>query len=358
MGTSPYLACPCSCSILSDDFDRTQLGCSWNVMSGNWVLDDDELHETTGDGIVLADAVHPADDPTSVVFARFEDIQGGNDYMVLIDCIDDENYLYGRYSWDGGDKAIVSVGEVTGGTLTVWDSLEITPYSEGDPPVFREGLTVCRSENGIYAQPSSDYPAAWKCNIEDNGGRKAGLRSVAKGGASPLKFGEFWWKEHRQTRADCYACACDCEDRCVPKQMQMTFIAPDTCATCSLHLISAVSAPIENATDKQYTFNFTNLPYGIPTGSCSTGSLYSFMLLCPLNEPNRCDQWQLDMSGSVWHTYIDHASTPCGWTSENGVTVALPCECSCDPLILKYGPFLINTEYGPCSYEIHIAPIY
>ena len=116
---------------------------------------------------------------------------------------------------------------------------------------------------------------------------------------------------------------------------------------------------IQNASDKQYTFTFTNLPYDVITGGMPVRGVLTTSCCCaPSWEENHCEDWQLVMGGAEWHTYDDHASTTCGWESENGVTVAFPCECTCDPLILKFGPFTISTEYGPCSYEIHITPVY
>ena len=135
MTTSPYKCCNDSCRIFHDDFSRTGeagIGCQWNIVSGSWEIDNQELQESNGSGVAVTVATHPEDDPTCLAFAQFEDIQAGNDYMVLVNYADTGNYLYGRYYWDGGDTAVVSVGEVSGGVASEWDSVELTPYSEGN----------------------------------------------------------------------------------------------------------------------------------------------------------------------------------------------------------------------------------
>lgn len=348
------------CIIVEDDFNRadsTNIGSKWVEAFGDAEIVDTQL-EMPANTVVRTVKSHPVDDPTCHATVTLPDIVAGDDYMLLVNYDEEsDSYLYGRYSWDGGDDVEISCGSCVGiGTPLEFDSTTTAAPLIGEGDKRSDTLNVCRSLNGIYAWAGSDFPAAWKCEIEDNGGRKAGLRAVAAGGAE-LKFDDFVWEEHLYTNPKCRPCACECEDFCVPKQMEMTFIV--IACECSALNSFQESDEERDAGAKIFEFYFTDLPPDILpfSPSCLVSGTWSFQLQCIDGGTDVFNSWQLENTGG-WHPWYEHNVTEFGWEDNGswGITYPNP-NSTCDPLYLEFGPFSLAAEDG-CVYYITILPVY
>ena len=229
-------------------------------------------------------------------------------------------------------------------------SVEVTPVSEGEPPVYYETLRLCKPADGIYLGIASDYHTAWECEIEagDMGGRKAGVK--IDGPAETSYSDDFYWSEHYHTNHLCPTCFCDCEDHCVGTQLTMTFVV-DECPCPLLDGRTDDSDVLDNASQKVYIFSL-EMPWDIPTSAsdCDLQGPFEFWLHCPEDAHSPCEDWYLEMNEPVWED--GHALSEHGWNEDN---IAYPSTCTCDPFSLTFGPFRILTEEGWCEYTIVIT---
>lgn len=346
--------------IAEDDFNRadnTALGAKWVEVTGDSEIVDQQL-EMPASGIIRTVSSHPVNSPTGHVRVDLEDIVAGDDFMALINYNPTTgNYLYGRYYWDGGLTVDISVGDQSG----EWDTTTTAiPAATGEPPTRSDRLLVCRSRDGLYANAQSDYPAAWKCQVSDNGGRYAGLKANAVGGTE-LTFDNFEFEEHYATNHDCPACSCECEEFCVPKQMEITFIVIS--CDCGAINTGVRSTVVNRMGSREYSFTFVDsLPYDIlPTpSSCTSVGTFEFLLTC--NPSGRTVQEQWELSHLAWIPSVDHQPTTYGWEELNpesgGVAHPNP-DSTCSPLYLEFGGFLILGEGDvECSYYVTVEPVY
>jgi hypothetical protein len=354
--------CCLGCEIVVDDFDRadnTNLGGNWTELTGAWEIKDNRIQETTGSGKAITTASNPYNVQESHASVNLIDIKAGTIYRLLINYNTPTDYLWGEYTWDGGATADLSVGSGVG---AAWETVQVpAPVLGGVPAIRTEGLSLCRSRDGLNANVDSDATTAWKCNIPDNNGRKAGLEVTALGsGVTEAIFDDFAYLVHWISDPDCPICPCDCQEACMPHRVEMTFVVGDglVCDCGALGGTTSTSARIEEAGDKQYDIDFASLPTVLPlASSCVAGNPCNFRLLCPANEENAPEDWILEQGGSPWHGYDDHTpDEEHGWRDDD-TAVPDPARSTCDPFFLVFGPFDLDVE-DECGYEIHFTPVY
>ncbi len=346
--------CCCeTCTIAEDTFNRADSatpGTAWQVVSGTWEIVSNALSETSGAGLVFLKKTHPKNSPTGVVYVDLLGPANGTKHRVLVNYVDDENYLYAEYyhATNGAD-CYLAVGIVVAGDETELNRRE--GYSIGSAS---NRLVVCRSRDGLYAYLEGRYDAARACGIEDNGGRR-----VALAGGS-IGFDNFDWEQHHTTNPDCPMCMCECEGYCLPSELLLT-VVPVTCdcetmtgheATGNGHLT------VENW--DFWLFEIT-LPNGADPICAPEEFTWQFGLQCPSGDP----QWQI--GGWILQNldgYFPQLTGFEGWEPGGPFPYAYPYFQSCSPLLLKFGPFRLYYEQvdppdpeanKECFYEIHVT---
>jgi len=261
------------CVIFQDNFDRansTNLGSDWTEVVG-----DSEIAGNTVQipdlGLIKCNTPHPIDTPTCVVFADIANDPPSGKYRVLVNYVDEDNYLFGQYDSAG----TLSVGEVAAGVETILDSVACGGI------VFGDVLTVCRNKGGLYAGVGIASVWAWHC-VADNGGRYTGLAS----GSGQIKFDDFYFEEHYVTDPDCKQCECHCNEFCVPKTLYLTFSASDCCEDLDERTIE-LTFDAGAYPEFQWTGS-DDLPVWDDCVNPGTDT-YSFILYCTPDE----SQWRL-----------------------------------------------------------------
>lgn len=367
--------CCCEeCIIFEDLFNRSDsstLGASWANIGGSWTISSNECVETTGNGIVRTVRSHPHGAMSSYFTLSLTNIHYGEKRRLLFHYFDDENYNYVEHYYynDGGiGKTDLSLGTVISGIDTV---LVTNTKANDDIEGYDTNLRVCINQNGIYFGSGTgegvDYEEYY-CDIEDPGGRKAGLANVSGEGIS-VQFDNFHWEQHELTLAGCPTCACNCDGYCVG-DLTLTIVVtnPEDCDCTILNNleVDGTGSPLGEG-QWQFNFPWQTFPWiglGASCGNMKTDQ--SFKLFCPGYGPtvptieSDCEGFFLcDWSGGQLYGIPGWTTSYCTGESPDG---AFPTECTCSPFWLKYGPFEIweqcedpDCPHLICTFEIHIT---
>jgi len=336
------------CWKVEDNFNRadgTDIG-SLEERSGDWTINSQKLREAgTPGALAIHTSPHPKDDWTGIAAVDIIGIVQDVAYLVVIHYLDDSNYDFASYKYDG-TWGWVSVGQVVAGVTTTLDTVQLDPP---DPPTGNDRLHVCCNKGGIEGYVASQSAVAWSCNITDGGGRRAGVgRGATTTGA--IEFDNFLFEEHYATNTKCPHCLCDCQDNCLKKILVMTFTATGDCAACLDGLeFDSVAADV----DKEYRW-ITSLP---DADDCTQPLKdYEWALDCALAGSTSCDEWLL-CNGSYYTAEGDWELPGCVYPTTGGGEYPNLATCSCNPFSLVYGPFEIERPGAGvvCTYSITIT---
>lgn len=361
--------CEASCLILEDAFDRsdsTNLGGSWTELDGDWEIQTETCIETTGSGVLRTTKSHPKNARSGYFTVDLINIGFGEKRRLLFDLLDKDNYCYVEhyyYNDAGTGKTDLTLGTVIGGVDT---QLKTNTRANNDDEGYNVTLNVCRNRNGTYFGLGEATLEEVYCDVEDPGGRRAGLGN-ASGGGLPVQFDNFHWEQHKVTRDDCPECGCDCDGYCMGESLTMTIVNVDcTCEELDGLEVEGVGHPLGEG-QWQFNFPWQTFPWiglGASCGNMKTDQM--FKLWCPGYGPtvpaieSDCEGFFLcDWSGGQLYNIPGWTTPYCTGEAPDG---AFPTDCTCNPFWLKYGPFEIWEEcedpdcpHFICSFEIHIT---
>lgn len=115
-----FLPCPdcCDCSYFTDEFNRadsTDLGSDWDERAGVWRILNQMLRADSANGLIVCQQQHPSGSLSYHVFARFRFRNDGDEARVVVDYVDDNNYVFAQIK-QGSAADGLSLWKRTNGT--------------------------------------------------------------------------------------------------------------------------------------------------------------------------------------------------------------------------------------------------
>lgn len=331
MGISPYVCCPDSCYVTSDDFNRpdsTDLGCWWRERSGNWSVHTNRLRES-GNAGALVIAETPAPEISFRVSAQSPNVPAGAVYRVVANYLDDNNYHFAEFEFPTG-RLIVRLYKRSGGVNTKLKERQWDVNMVGNP----QELGVCFTEKIFSAGQKYEPYMAWITNpVPIQGGYRAGL---GNGGGVQIEYDDFRLDEHYDTNPDCLICVCRCDDFPLPMDLTARCTFSGGLGDCQ-----PVDVPLQAVVPSE-GWESNEQWYGWATVDCSD---------CP----DPLDPFTLHV--------IFRCESPCGgdpdkhfwvwaWATDvggDGTACNLPGGLNCDPVSIPFEKISPWSEGGYCS---------
>lgn len=124
--------------------DSTNVGCSWSEFSGEWSLDANQLTTSDPDAVILS--LINWDDPALAIaftmYVEHEDI--GNSLRLLMDYVDDDNYIYIEIDTADGESY-----EVGGGVPAAWVRV-VVRVAGTDTLAYETHLGFVGEDDGVF----------------------------------------------------------------------------------------------------------------------------------------------------------------------------------------------------------------
>ena len=344
--------CDRPCLIESDDFNRadnTDLGAKWWEF-GDLEISSLKLKSNAADSHAVAKKRHPVSTVTGIVQVEIHEIASRR-YRVFLNCgvtLDAFgeiatilDYEYAEFE-DTGTTQYLRIGTYTGGVL---EEVELGPGTVSAGAV----LQICRDESGIYAEVDvSTY--VYACTASGNPTyRYAGVAAMESG---THLLDDFQFIEHKTTNSICPACECDCDGRCLPKTLTLTFFASGACACLNGATITLTRETVVGGEGYTVPCVWSGSAM-LPDPFSCLSAYYEFQLVH--NGGCITEGWLLCAVSNPAHDV--------GWTAAAGCTTGIGAAayhnaCQCDPLIIDFGPFYASQSGEPpleCDYNIRIT---
>lgn len=327
MTTSPYVCCQEGCVIFSDDFNRTELGCRWIKVSGDWKIETDKLKETGNSGATVR-FTEAMTNPWMRATISIIDEQASDTYILYVSWKDVANHLYAKFVRDAGTGFTLTIHSVIGGTDT---TLDTTTGNLLDASPATRWFSACVTPNGFYAEIEED-PLCWagvNGAIEITGGLYAGIGHEN----SHASYFDDWELAQTWTGSEyCTNCGeCLCETFPVADQLTATYQGEGDCDTLD-EITLTLNRKKCGAPGPQYLGDYT----GTISGGCLDGLVFD--LFC--NGGDGIIPWLLVLNREVG---LQQACIN-GIDTEEIFQTDDSSRCSPFKLVFKFGP--LCTPYG------------
>lgn len=234
--------CKTSCIIVQDSFNRagSDLGSSWTHEVGDWITVPtgpwiNGYAESQADGaIAIHNTPHPTPSETGVVYVDIinEVDASGDKYRAIVNAVDKDSYHFAEYIRNGADDSILRLGVSSGGSDTILESKVIVGLT--DPSGEPRRLSVKISSNEFCAVIThAVLSKVWVDEAPIAGGYYAGF-----GGDEGTQFSHWTFAHHRETKAGCDVCLCNCETNYIPPRLFANIVGTGRMADidCDLYL--------------------------------------------------------------------------------------------------------------------------
>lgn len=317
--------CCCECCQHGDEFNRadsTDLGSDWDERSGDWSISSNQLYEAGTAGAMVIFQPN-CSHPRMLAYVTIEDETQGDIYRLIVNYLDDDNFMYAEYEVGASPSGTISLYSVSGGVGTELRTENVVLTGYGGIRIF----TVCLSSQTFSAHLSN--VSAYMCVWEGVGpthatGYKAGL---GNGAAQDILYDHFLMSEHWEDNDKCpECCPCRCGDNEIPRDLLATYYGEPDCDT-----LDGIVIPITNEIGNQEWIGELDDCTGAASELCCE-ALLGLELTLNCGSPEDVTTWSLgiDNSGCV---------TP-GKGCNYATLIYADAASTCDPLnlIFKTGP--------------------
>ncbi|XZE18823.1 hypothetical protein SH449x_004128 [Pirellulaceae bacterium SH449] len=206
--------CCCGgCEIGRDEFNRADaptLGAKWEDYDNAWTIDN-QTALSVADGVARFVITHPVPDESMVVYCETvnEVENSGVAYRVLVNLKDGGNYHFAEFIRLGANNSILSIGRVSGGVETVYQSEPIVGLTNTSRKIVVKfaAKEMCATVTNCVLSIVTDDPDVI------NGGYWSGIESTND---DSITMDNFVFEQHRSTKEECDSCLCKCEGNYIP----------------------------------------------------------------------------------------------------------------------------------------------
>ena len=342
-----------------DDFNGTlsDLGDDWCEDPSKWRKDASCAISESSPAIAICNTRHTVPDGSmNVLMDTFDEIDGsGQTYRLMLNVVKTDpaetsictsnNFYFADYKRLSASTSTITLGICSGGVETVLKTDTIVGLVDTRRTF---GATLSDKEfcagisNAVFSFVGTVPPGLFAT------GYYCGMRLSN----TDMKVDKFWFNQHFKTNPDCANCLCKCQGTYWPPVLHVN-IYPVTPGCPRLNLMDdCLNFPIE--------WDRVNLRWVGEYTCCHGGQGWRITLTCPNIVYGVGDPYTASMTISVGCT------ASCGGC---GATGLFPFQATCDPLLLRYGPFNVagsdltcfctnNFDFftrGSCSYYVDIV---
>jgi hypothetical protein len=329
--------CCCGCWTGSDDFNRadsTDLGDDWDERSGDWEIKSNQLYESGNAGaMVIFQPNHGK--PRSIVTVYITDEDTNDIYRVIVNYLDDDNYMYAELDIGTGGVggSTVSLHSVTGGSDSELISQAVT--LTGFPALSRT-MNVCLSSEIFSVEVSNisaDMCVWYETGPVHSTGYKTGL---GNGYGQAIYYDDFTMSEHWEDDPECPdCCPCRCGENEIQKDLIATYVGEDECDT-----LDGITVELTNSVGWHYWDGVLDDCTGAADADCC-GDLIGLEMRLTCGSQDDVTTWTLTLDTSALSGGLGCQAC--------GLTLYADADSTCDPLnlIFKCGPGYPGTSTCP-----------
>jgi len=209
------------CLIVGDDFNRepsTNLGIRWAERAGDWSILSSRLREAGNvDAVVQCLVPHPLASTSMIVNAETYDEQIGDQYGVIVNYKDENNYHEVIFTVAAGENSTLQLCKVSGGVRHILETDTL-----GLLVGTTRSINVCFADQIFRATitDAANYDVWLSDPIHIEDGIYSGLSNP---GGSEIQFKSFYFLEHWQTNPVCPKCRCWCGGNLIQKKLLATY---------------------------------------------------------------------------------------------------------------------------------------
>ena len=233
--------CCCGCVIfLSDDFDRTIIGPSWDIRSGAWAISGNRLVETgTLNALIITSGDINSLDESQYVEVDIIRAQSGSCHKVIVNYLDDDNYHSVSLLIESGhpESGSVQLTEYIGG-VSVPESYASRHCRFADS-VPNDVITIKANINpfifcgeALPLQAGTQGPVWTTKHTLIKDGLKAGLGNCSYH-HEPAIYDNFLFEDEWYRHVLCPDCGCYCRGKALPDTLALTCYSDDIDGGCA-----------------------------------------------------------------------------------------------------------------------------
>jgi len=316
--------CEKSCLIGEDNFNRDSLGDDWAVINGEPYLQDGRL-------FLPPEAHVQYKKPSGLRAGRCDvrlcDIAAGASYGVCPRNLDGTGSFVA--SWAFKDEGSGLLEQL----LLPGETSEWFPVSPGTP-CQEERASAIWTQRDNYSMTNSNGEQGITCCHNGEKGRYVGLMNL---GTTLISFDDFRWWRHDEELPGCPETDCSCLNKCIPASLTATFTGG--CAALEGWSIPLSEEPLVGLKADSHWKGSGNCPKdGLATPLdfvCGAAhGMKSFILKA------------FDAGGpTAWFEHLE-----CQYLDTSGCPNNED-ESSCDPLLIRFGPFRSSSSDCECCDE-------